>query len=443
MLQTTTAQGQNGDKPLTRILFVFDASNSMNARWQSDTRINIAQRLLNESLEELRDAPNLQLALRVYGHQVPIIKGKQDCDDTRLEVSFRDNNVGLIQKTISKITPQGTTPIARSLEKAADDFPPCDNCRNIIILITDGIEACDGDPCAVSQALQRKGIVLKPFVIGVGLDEDFKQTFHCVGNYFDATNEDSFRNILDIVITQALNNTTAQVNLLDDFEKPLETNVTVNFFDEFSESLSYGFVHTMNHRGNPDTISLDPVLTYRMEVHTIPQVVKHGVKLEPGRHNIIAADAGQGTLEVKIPGRQGGDVQYILRKRNEDKTLHVQQVNKPEKILTGLYDLEILTLPRTYIDSVEVTQNKTTTVTIPEPGVLNLSLTTSGFGSIAKIEGSALRHVVNLNKEINQQYSLQPGDYKVTFRSKNSKEVIYCLEREFSVSSGASTNQKL
>jgi Ca-activated chloride channel family protein len=30
--------------------------------------------------------------------------------------------------------------------------------RNVIILITDGIEACDEDPCAVSRALMAKGM---------------------------------------------------------------------------------------------------------------------------------------------------------------------------------------------------------------------------------------------------------------------------------------------
>lgn len=433
----------NDAPPLTRILFVFDASNSMNARWESDTRIKIARQLLKEAVEELDDKPNVQMALRVYGHQVPIIKGKQDCDDTRLEVSFREGNGALIQRTLDKITPQGTTPIARSLEKAAGDFPACEDCRNIIILITDGIEACDGDPCAISRALQKRGVILKPFVIGVGLDEDFTATFHCVGNYFDATNEDSFRNILDIVITQALNNTTVQVNLLDDFEKPMETNVTVNFFDENTEKLVYGFVHTLNHRGNPDTLSLDPILTYRMEVHTIPMVVKEGIRVLPGRHNIIPADAGQGQLEVKVPGREGGKANFILREKDGLETLHVQQVNQSEHILTGVYDLEILTLPRTYITDVEISQNKTTTVTIPEPGVLQISFTSPGYGSIAKLEGSQLRWVVNLNKETNQQYQLQPGDYKVTYRSQNSKEAIYTIEREFVISSGAATNLKL
>lgn len=59
---------------------------------------------------------------------------------------------------IKYLTPRGTTPIANTLAAAGNDFPPCDNCRNIIILITDGIEECNGDPCAVSQDLQ-KGVL--------------------------------------------------------------------------------------------------------------------------------------------------------------------------------------------------------------------------------------------------------------------------------------------
>jgi len=444
ILFSWSAFGQTPPAPLTRILFVFDASNSMNATWQSDRRITIAQKLLSEAVGELNDKPNVEMGLRVYGHQVAILPGKQDCEDTKLEVSFRPNNGDLIQRTLKRIVPKGTTPIARSLEKAAGDFPECASCRNIIILITDGIEACDGDPCAISLALQKRGVILKPFVIGVGLDEDFTSTFNCVGNYFDATNEESFKNILDIVITQALNNTTAQVNLIDDFEKPLESNVTVNFFDENTEQLVYGFVHTLNHYGNPDTISLDPILTYRMEVHTIPTITKTGIKIVPGRHNIIPADAGQGRLEVKIQGRLGDNVPVILRLANKNETAHVQLANTVEKVLTDMYDLEILTLPRTKISAVEVTQNKTTTINIAEPGMVNIGLSSPGYGSIAFINGSKLEWVVNIDDfNLQQQYKLQPGKYKLTYRSKNSKEVVYTIEREFTVASGSAVSLKL
>lgn len=443
-ISTSGVYAQKSDEPLTRLLFVFDASNSMNATWQSDRKITIARKLLSDAIKEVDDKPNVELGLRVYGHQVMIEPGKQDCDDTRLEVSFRPHNGTLIQRTLNNLTPKGTTPIARSLEKAAGDFPECSDCRNIIILITDGVEACDGDPCAVSRALQKKGIILKPFVIGVGLEEEFKDTFSCVGNYFDATNEQSLENILNIVITQALNNTTAQVNLLDDFGNPTETDVTVNFFNEATEQLEYGFVHTLNHRGNPDTITLDPVITYRLEAHTIPNIVKNNISILPGKHNIIAVDAGQGQLLLKIEGQLGENIPVILRKRSKLETAHVLATNKRERILTGTYDMEVLTLPRTIIEEVKVSQDKLTTVSIPEPGALNLSLSTPGYGSIAKVEGTNLRWVVNLNpSETGQQFRLQPGTYKLTFRSKNSKNVVYTIEREFQINSGSSTNLKL
>jgi Ca-activated chloride channel family protein len=345
---------------------------------------------------------------------------------------------------LDKIQCKGTTPIARSLEKAANDFPDCPDCRNIIILITDGIEACDGDPCAVSKALQRKGIILKPFVIGVGLEDEFKDTFNCVGNYYDATNEESFKNILDIVVTQALNNTTAQVNLLDDFGNPTETNVTVNLFDGNTEELVYGFVHTLNHKGNPDTLSLDPVITYRVEAHTVPNITKEKVTILPGKHNVIALDAGQGDLMVKISGSLGSEIPVIVRKQGDLKTAHVMYTNRKERVLTDEYDLEILTLPRTKISGVAINQDKTTTVTIPEPGMLNLDLASPGYGSIAKVEGSDLEWVLNIDdSNLRQQIKLQPGKYKLTYRSKNSKQVIYTIERAFTVFSGSSTNLKL
>jgi Ca-activated chloride channel family protein len=432
------------DQKLTRLLFVFDASNSMNATWQSDRKITVARKLLSESVRELDDNPNVEMGLRVYGHQVAIAPGKQDCEDTRLEVSFRPNNGALIEKTLDRIQCKGTTPIARSLEKAANDFPECADCRNIIILITDGIEACDGDPCAISKALQRRGVILKPFVIGVGLEDEFKDTFNCVGNYYDATNEETFENILDIVVTQALNNTTAQVNLIDDFGKPNETNITVNLFDENTEQLEYGFVHTLNHKGNPDTLSLDPIITYRVEAHTIPTLVKEHVKITPGQHNIIALDAGQGSLVVKVAGTLAQDVPVIVRKKGQSSTAHVMATNHRERLLTDFYDLEILTLPRTNIPNIEINQNKTTAITIPEPGVLNLSLASAGYGSIALENGSELQWVTNIdNSNLQQQFQLQPGNYKLTYRSKNSKQVIYTIERAFTISSGSSTNLKL
>jgi len=167
--------------PDTRILFIFDASQSMNGYWQKNRKIDIAEKVLIHIIDSLEGLSNVKMALRLYGHQSPV--PPQDCNDTKLEVPFSENNAGKIRQKLRYIVPKGTTPIAHSLELGAKDFPPdCDNCRNIIILITDGIEACDGDPCEVSYELQKQGIVLKPFVIGIGIDENFKETFDCIGH---------------------------------------------------------------------------------------------------------------------------------------------------------------------------------------------------------------------------------------------------------------------
>ncbi|MFA5477049.1 MAG: VWA domain-containing protein, partial [Bacteroidales bacterium] len=137
----------------TRILFVFDASQSMYGRWQSDMKLHIAQRILSRVLDSLKLVDNLELALRLYGHQKPF--PPQDCDDTRLEVPFAPNNIAEIKNRLSTINPKGTTPIAYALSESQHDFPHCDHCRNIIVLITDGIEECGGDPCEVSRMLQQ------------------------------------------------------------------------------------------------------------------------------------------------------------------------------------------------------------------------------------------------------------------------------------------------
>jgi Ca-activated chloride channel family protein len=139
----------------------------MNGKWEGSTKIKLAREILGEAIDDLAGTPNLEVALRVYGHQSPITPTFQDCDDTKLEVPFGPDNYSRIKSFVNRVEPKGTTPIARSLEAAADDFPD-KNARNIIILITDGLEACDQFPCEVARRLKEKEINVTPFVVGLG-----------------------------------------------------------------------------------------------------------------------------------------------------------------------------------------------------------------------------------------------------------------------------------
>jgi len=422
-----------------RILFIYDASNSMNGTWQSGKKNDIAKSLISKALDSLKGNPNVELALRVYGHQFDYRTG-QNCEDTKLEVPFAKYNVDKIKAKLNKIKAQGTTPIAKTLEKSENDFPPCDNCRNIIVLITDGIEECDGDPCAVSRALQANGIVLKPFVIGIGLDPNFIKSFECIGNYFDASDEKTFQTVLGIVISQALNNTSAQVNLLDANQRPNETNVNMTFSDMFTDKIIYNFIHALNSKGLPDTLKLEPLHTYRIKVHTIPPVEKDSVIITPGIHNIIGIPAAQGLLQIKMSGLVKNNFDVIVRKAEDMNTLHVQETNSEEKYLTGKYDLEVLSYPRVKFNNVEVLQSHTTTIEFPAPGIATILRSTNGRTDIYKEENNGLTWVYQLaeNSKSENLY-LQPGNYRVIHKPKSAISSSFTTEQKLSIKSGAST----
>jgi Ca-activated chloride channel family protein len=426
--------------PDTRILFIFDASQSMAGTWEKETKISIARKVLIHIIDSLEQLPNVEMALRMYGHQSPV--PPQNCDDTKLEVPFAKGNAAKIRQELRYVVPKGTTPIAHSLELGAGDFPPdCDNCRNVIILITDGVEACEGDACAVSYDLQHRGIALKPFVIGIGIDENFQQTFNCIGHYYNASHEQKFSEIMDVVISQALNSTTAQVNLLDADGNPSETNVNLTFYDSFSGKILYNYIHTLNHRGLPDTLILDHLPTYRIRVHTLPPVDVDNIKLIPGKHTIIAADVPQGILVLRVSdATQYRGLEFIVRKSGEMTTLNIQKMYDEEKYLVGKYDIEVPVLPRLYITGVDIRQSHTTTVDIPRPGLVTMLRSSVGYGSIyQRLSSMEENWVCNLNTTVkNESLLLQPGNYRVVFRAQNAKQTLYTVNKVFEVRSGSS-----
>ncbi|NJK87703.1 MAG: VWA domain-containing protein [Bacteroidales bacterium] len=442
LLYTLSVFGQERLKyepPDTRILFIFDASQSMLGNWQKSKKIDVAKEVLINIIDSLEQLSNVKMALRLYGHQSPV--PPQDCNDTRLEVPFGTNTAPKIRQKLRYITPMGTTPIANSLALGAKDFPDdCDNCRNIIILITDGIEACDGDPCAVSYDLQKQGIVLKPFVIGVGIDEDFAKSFDCIGHYYNAVDEEKFKEVMEVVISQALNATTAQVNLLDVEGNPTETNVNLTFYDHFSGRIVYNYIHTMNNRGKPDTLVLDHLITYDMKVHTIPPVKVDSIKLSVGKHTVIAADVPQGTLSVVSRDNQYRDVQYLVRKAGDMNTLNVQKFYDEEKYLIGKYDLEIPVLPRVYVYDVEIKQNYATKIEVPRPGILTLVKATNGYGSIyLRKSNKEEEWIYNLNPNSKiESITIQPGKYRIVFRAQNARQTLYTISKTVEIKSGSS-----
>lgn len=430
---------------LTRILFILDASNSMNAKWTLDqTRIQAAKELLASEIDGLVGTPNLEVALRVYGHQSPITATFQDCNDTKLEVPFGKDNYRDIKNRIKTIQAKGTTPIARSLEAAAGDFPD-QNARNIIILITDGVEACDNDPCVIAQKLKDKGIKVTPFVIGLGMDLSYLDKFNCIGTYSDAETKDEFKSVLSSVVSKALVNTTVQININNINKKPLETNVTMFLYEAGTSNLKYTFTHTLNRFGLPDTLIMDPKFRYDLVVNTLPRIEKKNIEIKRNIHNIIEVDAPQGYLNVQFVNASRS---YPLETRvtliNDEKTINVQQDGVSDKYLVGKYKLEILTLPRIY-KYVEILQSSTTKVNIDAPGKMIYKLSSTISGQIfIKNDNGTYDWVCNIDpKSKSGQWQLQPGAYVLIYRYWNETSTLNTMQYDFRISSNKTTSINL
>ena len=428
----------------TRLLFLLDASGSMFAEWEGQMRMDVAKGMLIGLVDSLRADPNLQLALRVYGHQYH--RRFKNCQDTKLEVAFAANNHNQIIGKLRTLQPSGVTPIAYSLEQAASDFSVDPTYRNVVIILTDGIESCDGDPCAVSLALQEKNIFLKPFVIGLGMEKDFEEEFACVGQYYDAKDVNEFRQVLNKILRQSLETTTVSVELLNEEKRPTETDVNVTFFNNFTKSPLYDFVHYRDAQGRPDSVIVDAVLSYDVVVNTIPPVAKRNVAFEGGQHNVVSIQAPQGTLRIQQPGHSeyAKGVRALVRKAGKSDIINIHELPAPEKYLVGTYDLEVLTFPKIRLADVTVNPHETTEIELPGPGVLNIDFVKEGIGSLYQLEENGFQRWVHdfVPGETRITRAIQPGAYKLVFRAKDAFGSKFTEVKEFTVTTGATVKLK-
>jgi hypothetical protein len=168
---------------------IVDASNSMWGQIAGEAKITIARKVLTQIINGLPESMNV--GLRVYGHRYGL-NDRRACTDTELLVP-----IGLLAKaqlidTVNKIQLKGKTPLVLSVLEAIKDFAKIPN--GSVILVTDGIESCNGDIMSIAPAIKTSGLELKVHIVGFDIKEkESREQLEAIakstdGRYLDAKN---------------------------------------------------------------------------------------------------------------------------------------------------------------------------------------------------------------------------------------------------------------
>ena len=186
-----------------QIELIIDASGSMQAKLANgQVRIDAAKKAVTDLLNSL--PPENEIACRAYGHQSP--REQHNCQDTELLTGFGQERSLAIAK-VNALKAQGYTPITTVLQLAVEDFTASDEPQTII-LVSDGKETCDGDPCALADSLIKSGINLVIHTVGFGVQEAAQAQLECIaavtgGRYFGAEKYDQLKTVLADAIKTA------------------------------------------------------------------------------------------------------------------------------------------------------------------------------------------------------------------------------------------------
>jgi Ca-activated chloride channel homolog len=163
-------------------VLIIDSSGSMAAR-EPDGRAKL-DAARDTVVEALRSwAPGTELALMAYGH-----RREGDCADIETLLPMGPLSPPEIAKKLSLLRARGKTPLSESLRQGAALLPEG---GGAIVLVSDGLETCNADPCAVAAALRAVHADLVIHVIGFGVTPEETSQLQCIaedggGRYFGA-----------------------------------------------------------------------------------------------------------------------------------------------------------------------------------------------------------------------------------------------------------------
>lgn len=260
-----------------RTIIVMDGSGSMWGQIEGRPKLEIARETVAQVLSTVPDGQ--ELGLMAYGHRV-----KGDCSDIELMVPPAKGTAPEISARVKAMKFLGKTPLSEAVRQAAEALRYGEDAATVV-LVTDGLETCNADPCALGRELEASGLKFTAHVIGFGLTKAEGLQVACLaeetgGRYIPASDAKGLAEALAQTVNQpavppAALPPAASLTAPDQaavgetievgWKGPGDAQDTVTLqASEAAEPLSYDYVST----GNPVRLQMpgavgDYILAYR------------------------------------------------------------------------------------------------------------------------------------------------------------------------------------
>lgn len=154
-------------------ILILDASGSMWGQLKGGTtKIEVAREVMGEYFRTRNAAE--PLGVIAYGH-----RRRGDCADIEVIAETGVQDAAALSSRVNQIRPNGMTPLTDAIRMARTQIPKTAE-RADIILVTDGLETCKADPCALAAELAAEGIEIRAHVVGFGLTEQEAASLSCI-----------------------------------------------------------------------------------------------------------------------------------------------------------------------------------------------------------------------------------------------------------------------
>jgi Ca-activated chloride channel family protein len=196
MVMATCAAANAAD----RVIVILDASGSMWGQIDGKPKLEIARQSLKTVLQSVPG--DEEIGFMAYGH-----RQKGSCDDIELIVPPQAGTAGAISTAADNLKFLGKTPLSAAVRQAAEALKYTED-KAKVILITDGLETCNADPCQLGKELEAAGVDFTADVVGFGLTAEEGRQVACLaentgGKYIQASDENALRDALAETVAPA------------------------------------------------------------------------------------------------------------------------------------------------------------------------------------------------------------------------------------------------